>query len=98
MSAGRWSAALDQFAACLADQERQLAERHPELVVPFAPPAGLGPLPPELGERARALLARSEALAAQVHEALDATRRQLLLARRMTTERAAVPAYVDSHA
>ena len=98
MTAGRWAAALDQFAACLVEQERQLAELRPELVVAYTPPAGLGPLPPELAEQAETLLARSNALTAQVDQVLRATRRQLVLTRRIAADVTAVPAYVDQHA
>lgn len=95
MTTARWAAALDEFAECLAEQEQQLAARRPELVTPYRPPADLGPLPAELADQARALLARSDALSGQVQAAIAGVSRQLQLARRMTREKAAVPAYVD---
>lgn len=98
MSAAHWAAALSDFEACLVEQEHRLAERRPDLVVAYTPPGDLGPLPAELGDRARALAERSNALEARVHGAMDATRRQVVLTRRIASDAAAVPAYLDQHA
>ena len=43
-----WASCLDSFADHLAFQRQAIEDGSPELVTPFVPSAGLGPLPPAL--------------------------------------------------
>lgn len=77
----RWPEALDAFEASLDEHRRALEDGGlppPPVLGPEAPGGGeLGPLPPELAERARELLRRCRRLEAEVEV------RRTLLARRM---------------
>lgn len=91
-----WASCLDSFADHLAFQRQAIEDGSPELVTPFVPSAGLGPLPPALLPRARELSARADELT----EAIEAARSRTLAALqqlRQPTE-SARPAYVDSMA
>lgn len=99
MTTTRWAATLDAFAACLAEQERLLAEdRVVELPV-FTPAPELGPLPAALARRARELQARSAALTEEVALLTAEAGRRLTRARRLGSYRArragAFAVYVD---
>ena len=95
MTRGPWDQALDALEACLDQQERQLdADPYAELVT-YVPPAGLGPMPGQLTDRASQLLLRSGQIADRIATQLAATGRQLALAQRMGGERAGHTAYVD---
>ena len=69
----------------LDDLEHQLeADQAPEAstgVVPWTPPAGLGPLPAELAPRAQALVTALTAAAARTAAARDEVARQLAAVR-----------------
>lgn len=99
MNGPAWSAALDDFAGCLAEQERLLDEAAYDRVPAFSPPEGLGPLPDVLRPRALELAARSEELVQRAQHALTATGRQTRLTRRLSgTPTAARPLYLDRSA
>jgi hypothetical protein len=57
---GQWEAALAALAGQLAAQRHSLAAGHPEEIVAWSAPPGLGPLPDDLRRRFEEL--RSEAL------------------------------------
>ena len=75
----RWGDVLDAFQAHLAAQHRALEDGRPEAVRAFVPATDLGPLPPHLAGRARAVATAAEALTAQLVVAADAAARQLRL-------------------
>ncbi|MBF0689193.1 MAG: hypothetical protein IR158_15680 [Cellulomonas sp.] len=99
----RWERALDELELDVATAERLLAEAHLPDVADVAarrwqPPAGLGPLPAPLQERAQALLERQLDLARRTAEAMAAARRQLVAADAMRTRPVARPVFVDTQA
>jgi hypothetical protein len=83
VTAGGWPSALDDFARCLAEQERLLDQERYEEMRGFLPPAGLGPLPLEFADRARELAGWSELLTSRVQQALSATGRQMAVLRHL---------------
>ncbi|HEX8973762.1 hypothetical protein [Oryzihumus sp.] len=91
----RWEQVLDEFEACLAEQERQLDEDPAADLVAFTPPTDLGPMPLEVSERAGRLLLRAGQLGDRVAAQLGGAGRQLALANRMAGTRAGRTAYVD---
>jgi len=95
MSAERWGQVLDDFEACLVEQERLLDEDPYAELVAFTPPAGLGPMPLEVSERAGQLLLRAGQLGDRVAGQLAASGRQLALANRMAGDQGERPAYLD---
>jgi hypothetical protein len=96
-----WLAALDELDRDVEAVEALLVQDHGrrELPVadPWAPPAGLGPLPLDLRPRADGILARQLAAAHTITVALATNRRQAAVAARIETGGAAAtrPAYVD---
>jgi len=96
-----WLAVLDELDRDVEAVEALLVREHSrrELPVadPWAPPAGLGPLPLDLRPRADGILSRQLAAAAAVAAALATNRRQAAVAARIETGGAAAPrpAYVD---
>jgi len=91
----RWIRVLDEFEACLIEQERQLdADPYAELVV-FTPPTGIGPMPLEVSERAGQLLLRAGQLGDRIAGQLAGAGRQLALANRMAGGPGERPAYLD---
>lgn len=98
MTTGGWSAALDEFASCLQEQERLLGLEQFERITAFVPPAELGALPAELAEEARGLALRAEALVSRVERATASTARRLALTRHLASPADVVrPAYLDAH-
>ena len=99
MTATRWAATLDAFAACLAEQERLLEQDQVSALPLFTPAADLGPLPAALAPRARELHARSMALADEVTRRTTDVGRRLAEARQLDSYRvragAASAVYVD---
>lgn len=67
----------------------------PPAVVRWAPPAGLGPLPESLAERARALEEAQRALAARLGEARSSAADHLAAVRAIPARRADAPVYLD---
>ena len=93
-----WSAALDQFAERLRQQREALTAGSPDESPEFVPPPGLGPLPPELEQRARSLLAESEAVQAALTAAAARVNRELAALERTAAPPPSVPSYVDQRA
>lgn len=83
MTTRGWPSALDDFARCLAEQEKLLVQERYEDIRGFEPPVGLGPLPLELADQARELAGWSEQLTDRVQQALSATGRQMALLRHL---------------
>ncbi|MFC7479771.1 hypothetical protein ACFQX7_06665 [Luedemannella flava] len=68
----------------------------PPAAAGWQPPAGLGPLPPQLRERAQAVLRRQTLVAEQLVRHIATNRQQAAFAARLETGRSAHrPAYVD---
>lgn len=65
----------------------------------WQPPVGLGPLPTELEQRARALASAQQAVLAHLRDARDAAARQLSAVRRVPAVRdQAASAFIDARA
>ena len=99
----RWERALDELELDVATAERLLGAAHLPDVEEVAerrwrPPAGLGPLPAPLVERAQALLDHQLDVARRTAEAMTLARRQLAAADAMRTRPAARPVFVDTQA
>jgi hypothetical protein len=96
-----WIAALDELETDVETVEALLADDHRRRDLPasnpWAPPAGLGPLPLDLRPRADDILARQLAAARALTTAMTATRRQAAFAARVDAGGAgkATPSYVD---
>lgn len=97
MSGGAWHAALEAFAARLAQQRAALEAGGAGDVGPFAPPPGLGSCPPALRSRVAELLQEATELQAQLEMALAATGREILVVHRLMADqgRPAPARYVD---
>lgn len=72
-----WTEALDAFEARLAEQRAALDGGEAGEVAPFAPPGGLGPLPPSLLERANALAGEAADLVQELTGNVVALRQDL---------------------
>lgn len=96
-----WVAALDELEADVDAVEAAIEDDHrrKELpaATPWAPPAGLGPLPLDLRPRADAILTRQLLAASALAAAITTNRRQAAFAERVETGDAgkATPSYVD---
>lgn len=90
-----WEAVLDDLEREVERAERLSAESQGPGA--WTPPAGLGPLPRHLLDRAQRLLERQQAAAARLPEELGATMAQLRVGRRIerATTRATMPVYLD---
>jgi len=90
-----WASILDDMEARLDGHRRALAEGavHPS---PVVVPAGLGPLPPALHDRAAAVLAATRHMEAEVERQRDGLRSALHRAARAGGREAAT--YVDARA
>jgi hypothetical protein len=95
-----WAEVLDHMDRDVTAVETQLRDRGrrglPQLVQPWAAPAGLGPIPPELRSRADAVLERQLAASLAVVAALSSTQRQVILAGRLRSQDAPAPSYLDA--
>jgi hypothetical protein len=98
-----WEQALAALELDVEDAERMLqsARDGRETAVPaglgsWAPPAGLGPLPESLAERAQVVLARQLALIEDVASAAVRSRQHHEVARRMQPTAHARPLFVDA--
>lgn len=85
MSTADWTAALDRMEHDLAVPD----------AAPWSPDQTLGPLPPHLEGRARAVAARQRVRIAEVAAELEAVRAQLQAARRIPQPHSDVAAYLD---
>ena len=88
MTVSGWPGVLDAYEARLAAQRAGLDSGDVE-VAPFEPPAGLGPLPADLADRAARLLADARVLEAELAERLAAAEPAAHSGERAT------PAYLD---
>lgn len=91
----RWTQVLDEFEACLVEQERRLDEDPYSELVAFTPPVGIGPMPLEVSERASSLLLRAGLLGDRVAAQLAGAGRQLALANRLAGDGGVRTAYLD---
>ena len=93
-----WAAALDEFEQRIAAQRAALDLGAAPDLDPFVPRAELGPLPPALEERARALLAESKDVEAELAGALVHVGQDLALVRKLnaTTGRAEGARFLDT--
>lgn len=72
-----WGTVLDAFERHLDEVRAALCAGRPERVPDFSVPAGLGPLPPALRERASGLHAKCEVLAREAQALRDAASAEL---------------------
>ena len=94
-----WAAALDEMELDLDRAALLLRSGEPAVAAGprWQPPAGIGPLPAGLLERARALHARQLAMATAIAETITGVRRQSAFAARVETGRGQPrPAFVDT--
>ena len=97
MTVARWSATLDEYEATLTGLSLLLEDSEAVALPPFAAPAGLGPLPSQCADRARALLQHSHELMERMQGAQEQIRGQLALVARTRTDQRS-PSFVDAHA
>jgi hypothetical protein len=96
-----WIAALDELEADVEAVERMIIDEHrsQEMPVadPWAPPAGIGPIPLDLRPRADFILTRQLEAAKAAALAITANRRQTAFASRVEVGTAGkgVPTYID---
>ena len=96
-----WVTALDELEADVEVVEKMIEDDHrsQELPTPtpWAPPAGIGPLPLELRPRADQIMARQLAAAQAAATAITANRRQTAFAAlvEVGTAGKSIPSYVD---
>lgn len=95
-----WEAALSALELDVETAEHMLTLRDisADPPDPWAPPAGLGPLPAALAERAAALLDRQVEVTRQVAEAALLARRHSRAAQAMRSAAPASPVYIDTPA
>jgi hypothetical protein len=93
-----WAAALDAFERRIAEQRDALDLGEAGELEPFVPPARLGPLPPELEERATALLAAATDVEAELAGVLVHLGEDLAVVRKLSASigRPAGPRFVDT--
>lgn len=94
----RWAGCLQDLAGHLAEQRLAVAEGRLEDVRAYEPPVGLGPVPPGLASRLRALAEQNAELVAQVAAATTSCARQLQLLTVMHRQEPATASFVDSRA
>jgi hypothetical protein len=86
---GRWNALLDEL-------ERELADAGARDGAPWHPPAGLGPIPAGLVQRAQELVSAQQRAIAALEEERDSTRRHLTALRALPQQRNQTgPLYLD---
>ena len=103
--AAQWG---DAWARALGDLEMDVAEAESMLAVdrvfeekardPWTPPAGLGPLPAHLAERARTLLARQLSVSHELASAARNSRRHDRAVSHLQVTSPAPPVYLDTPA
>ncbi|KGM10239.1 hypothetical protein [Cellulomonas bogoriensis] len=96
-----WAEALDALELDVTAAEQMLTMDHiaddpPR--DPWAPPAGLGPLPLALADRARAVLDRQLEVGRRLAEAADLSRRHSRAAQALRSAPPAAPVYLDTPA
>ena len=96
-----WKAELDRLELEVLRVERLLDGEGPLPADAWTPPAVLGPIPEDLGPRARDLLGRQDRAGAALRAALVSAQKQLAYGTRVsdaTTAGRAHPVYVDLQA
>lgn len=91
-----WADCLASLAQHLAAQRLALVEGRPEDVRAYEPPAALGPVPPELAPRLRALSRESEEVSAAVAAAAASCARQLQVLHALHHPQPATASFVDA--
>ena len=91
-----WAACLDALEAHLQDQHAALDQGRPELIAPFVPSDGLGPLPTGLARRARALADDTRMLELRLGSLTAAHARQLQLVAVLDRTAHEAPSYLDA--
>ena len=97
MTVARWSATLDDYEANLTRFSLLLEDNEAVALPPFAAPAGLGPLPSQCADRARAMLQHTHELTERMQRAQEQIKGQLALVARTRTDQPS-PSFVDAHA
>lgn len=93
-----WASALDEMEIAVREAEALLTDAHrpaPVACAAWTPPAGIGPLPASLEERARAVLERQLAVAQALATAMVRSRRQLRALATLAPVPVHPPVYVD---
>lgn len=92
-----WETALDRLELDIINAERRLVGKHAPDPEPWDEPQLTGPMPSDLVDRAKDLLARQDAVREQMAAALQTLRDQRDFATRVdrATARTARPVYVD---
>jgi hypothetical protein len=95
-----WEAALSALELDIETTEHMLVLRDisADPPDPWAPPAGLGPLPVALADRVTALLDRQVEVSRRVAEAAHLARRHSRAAQAMRSVPPAQPVYIDTPA
>ncbi|GGC01570.1 hypothetical protein [Cellulomonas carbonis] len=95
-----WEDALAELELDVALAEQMLTLGHiaQDPPAPWAPPAGLGPLPTDLVDRARTVLDRQLDVARRLAEAADLSRRHTRAVQAMRATAPSVPVYLDTPA
>ena len=93
-----WTAFLDEMERGLSDLSSQLiAGAVVPALQPFAPPAGMPPLPRSLAKRAGFVLERTRTVEVEVAERAEAIRRHLAgVEQRQVEKRPVRPAFFDA--
>ena len=102
-----WAGALDEVELGVEQAEELLSRLHAGRALDsgdglsflqgaWAPPAGLGPLPESLEERARLVLARQLEVSGRLAAAAVQSRQQLAFTRRADVTAPARPLYIDA--
>ncbi|MBW3087050.1 hypothetical protein KEM60_03280 [Austwickia sp. TVS 96-490-7B] len=95
MSIAAWEAELTRLEDELDTQEEALRTGQVREVAEFAPPDSLGPLPPQLADRATHLMQRTALLATFVQYQLAATDADLRFEQRTSKHAGAQALYLD---
>ena len=93
-----WSRVLDELEAAVALMDVGGAEAGGAAARPWRPPAGAGPLPAELRERAERLVRAQEAVRGRLQARRRAAERRLTALRRLPASRGDVAVYLDVRA
>jgi len=93
-----WASALDDLELSLAQGERLLAGEQIDSPTPWTPPVIEAPLPPDMLERAQALLGRQRQLIDRTAAAMSGHRQRIDLVGKLSSSSNRVtgrPVYVD---
>jgi hypothetical protein len=93
-----WRQLLDRLDGHLVAQRTAVEDGRYTDVTAFPAAGDPGPLPPNLVERTRALLAEADAIRDELVQLRDRTARELDLLSNVASRPAAAPAFLDQHA